>query len=45
VEGGILLIVDMSEEEWWKAEQGGVVFLVPPHIWKLLRVSNLDLYL
>jgi len=28
-EGDILSIVDMSEEEWWKAEQGGVVFIVP----------------
>jgi hypothetical protein len=28
-EGDILSIVDMSEDEWWKAEQGGVVFIVP----------------
>ena len=28
-EGDILSIVDTSEEEWWKAEQGGVVFIVP----------------
>jgi len=28
-EGDILSIVDRSEEEWWKAEQGGVVFIVP----------------
>ena len=28
-EGDILSIVDVSEEEWWKAEQGGVVFIVP----------------
>jgi len=28
-EGEILSIVDTSEEEWWKAEQGGVVFIVP----------------
>ena len=26
----VLTIVDnTSEEEWWKAEQGGVVFIVP----------------
>ncbi|KDR82039.1 hypothetical protein GALMADRAFT_240494 [Galerina marginata CBS 339.88] len=28
-EGETLSIVDMSEEEWWKAEQGGVVLIVP----------------
>ena len=28
-EGDILSIVDTSEEEWWKAEQGGVVYIVP----------------
>jgi len=28
-EGDVLSIVDTSEEEWWKAEQGGVVFIVP----------------
>jgi hypothetical protein len=28
-EDDILLIVDMSDEEWWKAEEGGVVFIVP----------------
>ncbi|KAF8801450.1 hypothetical protein BYT27DRAFT_7198246 [Phlegmacium glaucopus] len=28
-EGDILSIVDSSEEEWWKAEHGGVVFIVP----------------
>lgn len=28
-EGDILSIVDMSEEEWWKAEQGGVVLIAP----------------
>jgi hypothetical protein len=28
-EGDILSIVDTSEAEWWKAEQGGVVFIVP----------------
>ena len=27
-EGDILSIVDISEQEWWKAEQGGVVFIV-----------------
>jgi hypothetical protein len=24
-----LTVVEMSEDEWWKAEQGGVVFIVP----------------
>jgi len=28
-EGDILSIVDTSEEEWWKAEQKGVVFIAP----------------
>jgi len=28
-EGDILSIIDTSEEEWWKTEQGGVVFIVP----------------
>lgn len=29
VDGDILTIVDRSEQDWWKAEQNGVVFLVP----------------
>lgn len=28
-EGDQLSIIDMSEEEWWKTERGGVVFIVP----------------
>jgi len=28
-EGDELTIIDTSEEEWWKTEQGGVVFIVP----------------
>ena len=28
-EGDTLSIVDKSEGDWWKAEQGGVVFIVP----------------
>lgn len=28
-EGDILSIIDTGEDEWWKAEQGGVVFIVP----------------
>ncbi|KAJ3482401.1 hypothetical protein NLJ89_g12142 [Agrocybe chaxingu] len=28
-EGEILSIIDTSEEEWWKAEQGGMVFIAP----------------
>lgn len=28
-EGDILPIIDTSEEEWWKTEQGGMVFIVP----------------
>lgn len=24
-----LSIIDTNEDEWWKAEQGGVVFIVP----------------
>lgn len=29
VEGDTLSIVDQSADDWWKAEQGGVVFIVP----------------
>lgn len=29
VEGDVLSIVDQSADDWWKAEQGGVVFIVP----------------
>lgn len=28
-EGDTLSIIDTSEEEWWKTEQGGVVLIVP----------------
>lgn len=28
-EGDELTIIDKSEEEWWKVEQGGMVFIVP----------------
>jgi len=28
-EGDELTIIDTSEEEWWKTERGGVVFIVP----------------
>lgn len=28
-EGEEVTVIDQSEEEWWKAEQGGVVFIVP----------------
>ena len=28
-EGETLSIIDTSEEEWWKAERGGVVYIVP----------------
>jgi uncharacterized protein YaiE (UPF0345 family) len=28
-EGDEVNVIDQSEEEWWKAEQGGVVFIVP----------------
>lgn len=28
-EGDVLTIIDTSEDEWWKTEQGGVVFIVP----------------
>ncbi|KAG5637919.1 hypothetical protein H0H81_002680 [Sphagnurus paluster] len=28
-EGDVLTIIDTSEQEWWKTEQGGVVFIVP----------------
>jgi hypothetical protein len=28
-EGDELTVIDMNEEEWWKTEQGGVVFIVP----------------
>lgn len=28
-EGDVLSIVDRSEGDWWKAEKGGVVFIVP----------------
>lgn len=29
-QGDILSIVDRSEGDWWKADKGGVVFIVPP---------------
>lgn len=29
VEGDSLSIVDRSDSDWWKAEQGGVIFIVP----------------
>ena len=29
VEGDEVNVVDQSEPDWWKAEQGGVVFIVP----------------
>jgi hypothetical protein len=28
-EGDELTIVDKSDLDWWKAEQGGVIFIVP----------------
>jgi actin cytoskeleton-regulatory complex protein PAN1 len=28
-EGDELSIVDKSDLDWWKAEQGGVIFIVP----------------
>ncbi|EIN07872.1 hypothetical protein PUNSTDRAFT_103983 [Punctularia strigosozonata HHB-11173 SS5] len=28
-EGDLLSIVDRAEADWWKAEQGGVIFIVP----------------
>jgi hypothetical protein len=28
-EGDELTIVDKSDVDWWKAEQGGVIFIVP----------------
>ena len=28
-EGDEITIIDTSEEEWWKAEREGVVFIVP----------------
>ena len=28
-EGEMLTIVDTSEDEWWKAERDGAVFIVP----------------
>lgn len=28
-EGDELTIVDRADADWWKAEQGGVVFIVP----------------
>ena len=28
-EGDQLTIVDRSDADWWKAEQGGIVFIVP----------------
>ncbi|KAI5118090.1 hypothetical protein M0805_007740 [Coniferiporia weirii] len=29
VEGDVLTIVDRNEADWWKTEQGGVIFIVP----------------
>ena len=29
VEGDEVAIIDRSDADWWKTEQGGVVFIVP----------------
>ena len=29
VEGDEITIVDRSDADWWKTEQGGVIFIVP----------------
>lgn len=29
VEGDVLTIVDRAEQDWWKTEQDGVIFIVP----------------
>ncbi|KZT11160.1 uncharacterized protein LAESUDRAFT_754850 [Laetiporus sulphureus 93-53] len=39
-EGDELTIVDHSETDWWKAEQGGVVFIVPAGYLELLEASE-----
>ncbi|KAF9481352.1 hypothetical protein BDN70DRAFT_912316 [Pholiota conissans] len=40
-EGETLSIVDTSEEEWWKAEQGGVVFIVPAAYLELVEDAKM----
>ena len=37
VEGDILTIVDRSEADWWKTEQGGVIFIVPASYLEVLE--------
>ena len=32
IEGDTLIVVDRSETDWWKAERGGLVFIVPTAI-------------
>ncbi|EGO21969.1 hypothetical protein SERLADRAFT_417338 [Serpula lacrymans var. lacrymans S7.9] len=39
-EGDELSIVDKSETDWWKAEQGGVVFIVPAAYLEIVEGSR-----
>lgn len=41
VEGDVLTIVDTSDEDWWKTEKAGVIFIVPASYFELLGESYL----
>ncbi|GHJ86190.1 hypothetical protein NliqN6_2592 [Naganishia liquefaciens] len=41
-EGDTINIVDSSEADWWKAEKGGMIFIVPAAYLELIRTSQRD---
>ena len=36
MEGDELVIVDSSEDDWWKTEKAGVIFIVPAAFLELI---------
>ena len=40
LEGDILNIVDHSDEDWWKTEKAGVIFLVPASYLEIVGEST-----